>query len=255
MGLIIGSFLNVCIVRIPEGKSIVFPPSSCPNCNKKLKALELIPLFSYIFLGGKCKGCKERISIRYPIVELMTALFFALMGIKYGFSIETLLGCALMSVLIVVFFIDLKTMIIPNQLVIAGLVIGVLGFIYQLFTPVLFYFPAPWYAPLIGMVSASGLLFIVALIGLLIYKNDGAMGMGDVKIYLPIGLIIGYKLALISLFIAIILGGVIGILLMIFKIKKRKDAIQFGPFIIIATGITMLYGNELFSSYLRLLTN
>lgn len=251
-GLCIGSFLNVCIYRIPLEKSIVLPPSGCPKCNKRLEAIDMIPVLSYIFLKGKCRNCKEPISIQYPIVELLTAVIWLVTYLRYGFTVETVGLIYLFTILIPIFFIDLKHMIIPNGLVLAGLIGGAAAFAYHVFVkPFAPYESSLWYTPLIGMVSASGILFIIAIIGLIIYRNDGAMGMGDVKLFLPIGLLLGWKLALLTLFLSIFLGGITSIILLMLKIKDRKSAIPFGPFIISATFFAALYGNQFLRWYFK----
>ncbi len=251
-GLCVGSFLNVCIYRIPMEKSIVYPPSSCGKCNENLKPKDMIPVLSYIMLKGKCRYCKDPISIQYPIVELMTAIIWLIVYNRYGFTIQTAALLYLYTVLIPVAFIDLKHMIIPDGLVITGLVGGAAVLLYHVFyKPFPLYDSNLWYTPIIGMFSASVVLFIIALIGLLIYGNDGAMGMGDVKLFLPIGLFLGWKLALFILFLSVLLGGIISIILLIFRFKDRKSAIPFGPFIIIATFIAGLYGNQILDWYLN----
>ena len=259
LGLLLGSFFNVCIYRIPAGKSIVAPPSACPKCGHQLQPLDLIPVVSWFFLGGKCRYCKEPVSPRYALVELLTAASFLISYLRYGLSVDTLAVIVLMSVLLIVFFIDLDHMIIPDGLVLTGLVAGFLLYAYQLMAPrngwpafTLQGTPGTvrWFEPLIGMFSSSLILFVVALIGLAIYKNDGAMGMGDVKIFLPIGLILGWRLSLLTLFGAIMLGGFAGIILLVFKLKDRKAAIPFGPFIIVSAFVMSLYGYQLLNWYL-----
>lgn len=244
-GMCIGSFLNVCIYRIPLEKSIVFPPSGCPNCGNKIKSIDLIPVVSYILLKGKCRDCKHPISVQYPIVELLTGILWLLAFLKYGFTFETIATIFLITLLIPVAFIDLKHMIIPNGLVITGLIGGTGVFIFHaLCRPVIFYNSPLWYAPLIGMVSASGILFIIALIAYFIYRNDGGMGMGDVKIFLPIGLILGLKLALNTLIMSFLMASLVSIILLIFKKLNRKSAIPFGPFIVMAAILASLTGPD-----------
>lgn len=252
-GLCFGSFLNVCIYRIPLEQSILFPPSGCPKCKNRLSPRDMIPVLSYIFLKGKCRNCKEPISIQYPIVELLTAVIWLVIYLRYGFTVETAGLIFLFTILIPVFFIDLKHMIIPNGLVLTGLIGGAAVFAYHVFVkPFELYESSLWYTPLIGMFSASGFLFFVAIIGLIIYKNDGAMGMGDVKIFMPIGLFFGWKLALLTLFLSVLLGGITSIILLILKIKGRKSAIPFGPFIIAAALFAALFGNRFLSWYFML---
>lgn len=250
VGMCIGSFLNVCIYRIPQEKSVVSPPSSCPGCGEKLKAIDLIPVLSFILLKGKCRNCNARISLQYPLVELLTGILWLFVYMRYGLTIETIALLYLFSVLILVAFIDLAHYIIPDSLVLAGLLGGILVYIYHLTVrPVAFYRSDNWYDPLLGMVSASGILFIVAFIGLLIYGNDGAMGMGDVKIFLPIGLFFGWKLALVTLFLSIFIAGIVCIFLLLFRIVERKSIIPFGPFIVLGTIIIGLFNDLLFRYY------
>lgn len=252
-GLCIGSFLNVCIYRIPMEKSIVFPPSTCQSCGNRLKAFDLIPVVSYIMLKGKCRYCDEKISVKYPLVELLTGVVWLLTFLRFRFSIETIAFLFFFSILIPIVFIDLRHMIIPNGLVLTALIggFGVMA-THILYKPFSIFESSLWYTPLIGMVSASGILFVVALLGLLIYKNDGAMGMGDVKLFLPIGLFLGWKLALFTLFLSVMLGGITSIFLLLFRIKDRKSAIPFGPFIVAATFICVFYGNMILNWYFNL---
>jgi leader peptidase (prepilin peptidase)/N-methyltransferase len=254
LGLCVGSFLNVCIYRIPLEKSIVSPPSSCPGCGNRLKAIDMIPVLSYILLKGKCRNCKAPISIQYPLVELVTGIVWLVTFLRYGLSIETLMLIFLFTILIPVFLIDLVHMIIPNGLVITGLIGGAVFYLYHLFIkPISLYDSSHWSTPLIGMVSSSGILFLVALLSFVIYKNDGGMGMGDVKIFLPIGLILGWKLSLLTLFASIMFGGITSIVLLILRIKDRKSAIPFGPFIVLATFVCGMFGYNILNWYLGML--
>lgn len=259
LGLLLGSFFNVCIHRIPQGVSIVYPPSACPKCGHELGPSDLVPVFSWFFLGGKCRYCKEPISPRYAVVELLTSGVFLWTYLHSGRTVDTIALLVLFSILIIVFFIDLDHMIIPDRLVLTGLAGGVLLYVYQMIGPGMGwpaftlqgeYGMVAWYEPLIGMFSSSLILFVVALIGLAIYKNDGAMGMGDVKIFLPIGLILGWRLSLLTLFGAVMLGGIVGVFLLITKLKDRKAAIPFGPFIIISAFFVSLYGYRILNWYL-----
>ncbi|NLW03055.1 MAG: prepilin peptidase [Clostridiaceae bacterium] len=250
LGLCIGSFLNVCIYRIPMEKSIISPPSQCTGCGTRLTFRDLIPVLSYIMLRGRCRYCNARISPRYLLIELLTGFVYVIVYLRYGISVETLALLYLFSILLAVFFIDLEHMIIPNGLVLLGMAGGALVMVYNLFVPFSLYQPSRWYTPLIGMVSASGILFAIALVGLLIYRNDGAMGMGDVKLFIPIGMFLGWKLALLSLFISVMLGGITSIVLLVLKVVKRKSAIPFGPFIVAGSFIAALAGYDIL--FLRL---
>jgi leader peptidase (prepilin peptidase)/N-methyltransferase len=250
-GLTIGSFTNVLIYRIPLKKSIVFPPSACTSCGKRLTALDLVPVFSYIFLKGHCRHCGAPVSRRYPFVELMTALIFVALFIKYGITVPFIAFAFLMTILIAVFFIDLDHRIIPDGLVIAGIIGGLLMLVLNIFSPITeVYGDYKWWTPVAGFFSGSGFLLLVAIIGGIIYKSDDAMGIGDVKLMAPIGLFLGWKLCLTGLLLAVLFGGITSLLLMITGIKKRKDAIPFGPFIVTGAFIAIMWGWNLIDWYI-----
>ncbi|NLM11506.1 MAG: prepilin peptidase [Clostridiaceae bacterium] len=248
-GLILGSFFNVVIYRLPKGKSIVTPRSSCGSCGTTLKPLDLIPVLSFIWLKGKCRYCKSKISFRYPLVEIITGILYVILLFKYGISIEFVFTLYLMSILIIVFFIDLDHMIIPNELVIAGLVGGIVLFVLRFWFSDSLLDGASWYSPLLGMVGTSGLLLIIALIGMAVYGTD-AFGMGDIKIFLPIGLTLGLKLSVLSLIFSVFIGGFAGLFLIITGLKNRKSHIPFAPFIVTGTFISILFGHDIASWYI-----
>lgn len=254
LGLIIGSFINVCIYRIPLGKSIVAPPSACTSCGKRLKAPDLIPVLSYVFLRGRCRHCGAPISSRYPLIELLTAGVFTALFLEYGFTIPFIAFVFLMTILIAVFFIDIDHRIIPDGLVIAGIIGGVALLVYNFFKPMTEIFgDDKWWTPVAGFFSGSGFLLLVALLGLLIYKTDDAMGMGDVKLMAPIGLFLGWRLCLAALFISVLLAGFTSLSLILFGIKKKKDTIPFGPFIVTGTFVTIMWGWDILNWYTGLL--
>jgi leader peptidase (prepilin peptidase)/N-methyltransferase len=245
MGLTAGCFLNVLIERIPVNKPIKPPLFQCPACSENMGIARVIPIAWYIKNKGKCAHCSAKFSFSYLMAELLTGMVWLLVYLRYGISFESLALIYLFSILVAVAFIDFKHYIIPNKLVLAALAGGSVVFICHVFyRPFALYDPPLWYTPLIGMVSASGFLFVIAIVGLLIYKNDDAMGMGDVKIFLPIGLFFGWKLAILSLFISVVSGAVISIILLILRIKNRKSTIPFGPFIVFAAIIAGLCGNS-----------
>jgi leader peptidase (prepilin peptidase)/N-methyltransferase len=252
IGAVFGSFYNVVICRVPEGKSIIVPRSSCGSCGSVLKAKDLIPVLSYIMLRGKCRYCKSFISIQYTVVELLSAFLFVTLFIKFCLTIELLFSIYLMSVLLIVFFIDLKHKIIPNGLVIAALAGGAVFFIIRFWYDDVILAGDPWYSPLLGMVVTSSFLLLVALIGMAVYKVD-ALGMGDVKIFLPIGLFLGLKLGLAALVLSVFLGGFTGLVLLLTKTKTRKSQIPFGPFIVIGTFLSLLFGHDILMWYMDML--
>jgi len=238
-GLIIGSFLNVVIYRFPRNESIVYPPSHCTNCKSELKPYDLVPIVSYIFLRGRCRYCGNRISIRYPIVELLTGFIYLILFIYFGISIKSLLYAFLASLLIVITFIDMEHKIIPNKVILIGLIAGaafrVLMFNYGLWDYI------------VGFLIGGGVLLLISLL------SGGEMGGGDIKLMAMIGLFIGWKLTISTLFLAVVLGAIGGIAMILFKIKTRKDYIPFGPYISIACLISILYGYDLLNMYIKLI--
>ena len=244
-GLIIGSFLNVCIYRIPRGESIVSPPSHCPNCGTRLKPFDLMPILSYLFYFGKCRYCDQKISLRYLLVELLTAIVSVTLLIKYGMTVDFAAFLFLSYILIAVFFIDLEHQIIPNELVLAGLIGGVILFVYNLYLPFQIYGDHRWWNPLLGLVSGSGFLVVVSLIGSAIYKKGEVLGMGDVKLFAPIGLFLGWRMTLLALYISVILGGVSSLMLIFLGKANRKSMIPFGPFIVIGVFVAVMWGWDL----------
>ena len=241
LGLVIGSFSNVCIYRIPKNESIVFPASHCTSCQTPIKAMDNIPLLSYFLLKGKCRNCGENISIRYPIVEFLTGVVYLLIYFIYGWSLQTLVYIILSSALIIISFIDLDEQIIPDEISLPGMV---LGFLISFFVPYISYFNS-----LLGILTGGGIIFLIALAGLAIFKKE-AMGGGDVKLAAMIGAFIGWRYITLSLFIGFFIGAVTGILLILSKVKNKDDIIPFGPFIVLGSILTILWGKNLLSWYL-----
>lgn len=248
LGIIIGSFLNVCIIRLPASKSIVTDPSSCPSCGTRLKPIDLIPVFSYLFLRGKCRHCKARISAFYPFIEALTGVLFILLYMAFGLSYSLIVNMAFVSILIVISFIDLKHMIIPNGLIVSILAIGVIQLIVSIFTNV---FGNPIdYA--IGFFAGGIPLLLIAVLCTYMLKKD-AMGGGDIKLMAAAGLVLGWKLVITSYLIGIVVGAVIGVILLAVKKKKRGDEIPFGPFLAFGILTSIFFGNTLINWYLGLL--
>ncbi len=242
-GLMIGSFLNVCIYRIPKGESIAYPPSHCYSCGRQLKAFELIPALSYVSLRGKCRGCGSKISIRYPIIEILTGLIFMLLHRRLGFNLDFYLYGVLACILIVVALIDIDHLIIPDGLVLAGLAVGVL---YRLLGFAEASGAKGMVDGIIGLLVGGGIFLLLALI------SNGGMGGGDIKLMAMLGLWFGWRNILFISLIAFIIGSIISIVLLIFKLKSRKDFIPFGPFIVLAVFICLLLQQEIIGWYLQL---
>jgi len=227
LGTVIGSFLNVVIIRLKAKKSIFKNRSHCVFCNKKLRWYELIPLMSFVMQLGKCRGCKKRFSWQYPLVELFTGLVFLILFI-YEFSFFWfIISCFL----IILFVYDLKHYLVPDVIIYPAII---LSFVFH------FYFIFP------GLIGAAFFLVIV-----LISKGKW-MGMGDVKIGALMGLLLGFKLLIVALFLAFLVGALVSIALMIIKKKKLKSEIPFVPFLAGATFISLLWGNVLINWYLNL---
>jgi len=235
-GLLLGSFLNVCIYRIPLKKSIINPPSACPKCNYRLKWYDNIPVLSYIYLGGKCRNCKEEISIRYPMVEMLSGFLMILLYRYYNLSIQLIFVSFIILTLIVITFIDIDHKLIPNEVVITLLVIGV---IYELVER-----PIPLIEGAIGFFAASVPLLLIAIL------SKGGMGGGDIKLMAVVGIFLGWKGVLIALFIGAFIGAIIGMITIILKIKKRKDIIPFGPFLCIGIAASTVFGEKILNFYL-----
>ncbi|MGL5348866.1 MAG: prepilin peptidase [Peptostreptococcaceae bacterium] len=246
MGITFGSFFNVCIYRIPEKLSISNPPSHCYNCNTRLKPMDLVPILSWTLLRGKCRYCGQKISSRYALVELLTGILFATVYIYFGYSFTTIYYMFLVSLLIIITFIDLDHYIIPDGLIIIGSIVATVVNI----TP----YGVGIKEGLLGaLICGGGVLLAIYLIELLIKKE--AMGGGDIKLYAMLGLFLGIKLGLLVVLLSIYVGAIYGVVLITYsKIKKKEfsSMIPFGPFISIAGVISMLYGNQIIDAYISL---
>lgn len=265
VGLLIGSFLNVCIYRIPNEKSIVSPPSSCPNCSNKIKWYDLFPVVSYLMLGGKCRHCGVKISPRYMYVELLTGVLFLVCFLVFGLTGQMLAYLVLTSILITITFIDIDYRIIPDPIMIFGLITGII-FIVLRFVPEL---NAPLWdnvkSGLLGMLCGAGPLIIINLLTLLIIKRDG-IGHGDIKLMGVVGLFLGMKNIILALVLGIVIAGLFSVFVLRKRNKEEDEAedeqeennglslheIPFGPYLAVGCFISMLYGNQIINWYLSL---
>ena len=239
-GSTIGSFLNVCIYRLPRRESIVWPRSACPHCRRNLAWYENLPIVSYIWLRGRCRTCRGAISIRYPIVEALTAAMFAGAAWYYGPSIllvsRLVFGCAL----IVLFAIDLEHHLLPNAITLPGIVAG---FLFSFVTD------PGWTASLVGIVFGGGLLYAIAEAYYRIRHEEG-LGMGDVKMLAMIGAFIGWQLTLLTLMTASLAGSVIGLGLLATGRGSMKYALPFGTFLALGAAFAAVLGPGLLDWYL-----
>ncbi len=242
-GALIGSFLNVCILRMPKGESIVIPGSRCPYCKKPIKFYDNIPLMSYFLLRGKCRHCKRTISLQYPLVEGITAISSLLLFLKYGPSLSYLFYFFFVDGLIVITVIDLYHQIIPDVVSIPGIGIGLLC---SLIIPQLTFLDS-----MTGILVGGGSLFLVATLYQWLFKREG-MGGGDVKLLAMIGGFLGWKAVILTIFLSSLVGSIIGIAVIVLKGKDFKYAVPFGPFLSFGAVIALFYQNEIISWYLQL---
>lgn len=237
MGFVIGSFLNVCIYRIPLHLNIAKGRSFCPSCHTTLKAYDMVPIFSYLILRGKCRKCKAPISVQYPLVEALTGILFLAAFLAYGFTIYSGLLCLFFCCLIVVSITDIQTMTIPDSLQVFIFILAVINIIVS---------PNEIIEKLIG-------LAVISIPMLLIAALTGGFGGGDVKLCAVCGLFLGWKLVLLGAFIGCILASCWSLLLIIRKKADKKTLISFGPFLCIGFLFSALYGSSLINWYLSLL--
>ncbi|MFZ2632151.1 MAG: prepilin peptidase [Desulfosalsimonadaceae bacterium] len=239
-GACIGSFLNVCIWRIPRSESIVSPGSKCPQCNTPIRFYDNIPILSYVLLLGKCRNCASPISIRYPLVEGLTGLLAAATAYRYGITLDFLIYFVFISALVTVTFIDLDLQIIPDVISLPGIPIGIAASL--VLTPVTFK------DSLIGALVGGGSLFLVAWGYHLITGKEG-MGGGDIKLLAMIGAFIGWQGVFFTIFLASATGSMIGAILMLFAKKDLKFAVAFGPFLALGALAYLFVGPELIDWY------
>jgi leader peptidase (prepilin peptidase)/N-methyltransferase len=240
LGAVVGSFLNVCIYRLPRGMSVVWPASGCPQCGRTLAWFENVPLASYIALRARCRTCGERISLRYPIVEGITAAMFALGWWYYGpgvlLSSRLVLGCAL----IVLFEIDREHQILPHAITVPGLAAG---FVFSIFTE------PGWQASLAGLLLGGGILLAMGY-GYYFLRHEEGLGMGDFKMLAMIGAFLGWRLTLLTLMLASLSGSVVGLFLIVTRRGGMKTALPFGTFLALGAAAAAIAGPALLDWYL-----
>jgi leader peptidase (prepilin peptidase)/N-methyltransferase len=243
-GMCIGSFLNVCIYRLPSSKSIMDPPRSiCPKCESLIKCYDNIPVISYLLLTGKCRNCKTPISFRYPIVELISGLFAVCIFLTFGLTLPGLIYYFFISTLIVITFIDIDHRIIPDVITLPGIPVFCLSTfaIHEI----------SFKDSLLGLLAGGGSLYIVGLAYYLLKKKEG-MGGGDIKLLAMIGALLGWKGVLFTIFVSSALGTIVGFILILSRKKDMTLAIPFGPFLSIAAISYIFFGEQLIFWYLHL---
>ena len=264
-GLIIGSFLNVCILRIPERKSIVLPASACPKCGAPIRPYDNIPIVSYLLLGGECRACKAKISAMYPLVELLTALLFLACYLAFGLTLETLKWTVFAALMIVLVFTDFRERILPDVVNFTGFGLGLLLSLFTLpadgtarwIASRLLDFPPP--APalsladaLLGAAVGSGLLWLVAEAYFRLRKREG-MGLGDVKMMLMAGAFLGVKRTLLTIMAGSLLGSILGLAFILVRRKDSTYELPFGTFLGMAALLVVFFGTPVVNWYQSIL--
>jgi leader peptidase (prepilin peptidase) / N-methyltransferase len=252
LGSVVGSFLNVCIYRLPRDESIVYPPSRCTSCGSGIRFYHNIPILGYLMLKGRCADCSQTISFQYPLIEIISGIALMAVYSKFGLSLDALFYSILVFSLIVITFIDLKHMIIPNVITIPGTIIGLIfnalltdweksrdllgmfSFSLENFFGILN--EVPFLDSVFGLIIGGGLLFLIAFLYIVIRKTEG-MGMGDVKLLAMIGAFLGWKGVVFVMLISSLLGTLTGLSVILYKKGNLKYALPFGPFLSLAAVI------------------
>lgn len=245
VGLIVGSFLNVCIYRLPRGESVVFPASHCPHCQQPIAWYDNIPLLSYLLLRGRCRQCGQGISRRYPLVEASNALLWLLAAWRIADPLPMLIAQLFSSALLCLSLIDLQELIIPDEI---NLFLAALGLASCVLIP-----QPLWWERLLGALLGGGLLLLLAELSLRIWKKEG-MGGGDIKLMAAVGLLLGWRMTLLALFLSSFIAlFYILIALMLGRDVRRSEPIPFGPALATASLLAFYFGSDLIHWYIRLI--
>jgi leader peptidase (prepilin peptidase)/N-methyltransferase len=242
-GMVVGSFLNVCICRLPKGESVVFPPSHCPHCDYRIRWYDNIPLVSYLLLRGRCRGCCAHISIQYPLVELLNGLLTLALFLRFGPTLAFLVLFLFCSALVVITFIDIEHQIIPDEISLPGIIIG---FIFSFFLQ-----GHSWLNSLLGILLGGGSLLLVAYVYQWLTGKEG-MGGGDIKLLAMMGAFLGWKAIPFIIFASSLVGSLIGISMMLLQKKDSKLAIPFGPYLAFGAVLYIFYGRQIIHWYLTM---
>lgn len=241
LGLIVGSFLNVCIARLPEGRSIVRPPSACPACGARIAWRDNIPVLSFALLRGRCRSCGEPIAWRYPIVEAATAALFVAAALRFGLDVELLIALPLLAALVLVTAIDLDHQIIPHVITVPGMAYGLIinGVLGQ----------RAIIACILGVLLGHGIVALIIQWSELLIGEPG-MGYGDGGLLALLGACLGWRAMVAALFIAIVIGGLVAVILIVTGRRGRREAIPFGPYIATGGVAGLFWGEDLLGWYL-----
>jgi leader peptidase (prepilin peptidase)/N-methyltransferase len=239
-GAIIGSFLNVCIARIPDGRSIVRPPSHCPKCQSFLAWYDNVPILSYLVLAGRCRTCRVRISAIYPAVEVLTGALALALFLRLGPTLAFAGYFAFAAALVVITFIDLDHQIIPDVISLPGIVVGLA---FSLVSPLVTPFDAA-----LGVLAGGGTLLAVAWL-YKTFRGQEGMGGGDIKLLAMIGAFLGWQSIFVTLFVGSIIGSIIGVVVMVYEGSDSKLAIPFGPFLAGGALVYLFWGDRILAFY------
>lgn len=237
LGLALGSFLNVAIYRLPRHESLVRPGSHCPHCGAGIRWHDNIPVVSWLVLCGKCRDCRSRISLRYPLVEAITGVAFVLAMWRFGLSWAVLVAWAFIAAMVVIAFIDYDHMIIPNRIVLPGTVLGLIASVAI--------HPQKWWVYVAGSLGAAAFMFTLAMLW------PGGMGPGDIKMALFMGAVLGAHV-LVAMFAAFLFGSVAGLFLMLVRKRSRKTRIPFGPYLALGAVLAIFLGEMILTNYQNL---
>lgn len=241
LGLLMGSFGNVCIFRLPLKRSVVIPRSHCPKCNAFIAWYDNIPILSFIILKFKCRHCKKRIGLIYPLIESISAILAVASFVVFGWNLEALLYFIFLWGLLIIIVIDIRHMIIPNAITFPGIILGLLGAATKIL-------PLPFWQSVAGLALGGGLLWVVGYFYFAISKRMG-LGGGDIKLMAVVGAFLGVELTILTLFISSLLGSIAGLYLIFFRKKSTKYAIPFGPYIAIGGAIALFFGRDILRIY------
>jgi len=237
LGLALGSFLNVAIYRLPRHESLVRPGSHCPSCGAGIRWYDNIPLVSWLVLRGKCRDCRSRISLRYPLVEAITGIAFVLAMWRFGLSWAVLVAWAFIAAMVVIAFIDYDHMIIPNRIVLPGTVLGLIASVAI--------HPQRWWVYVAGSLGAAAFMFTLVMVW------PGGMGPGDIKMALFMGAVLGAHV-LVAMFAAFLFGSIAGLFLMLVQKRSRKTRIPFGPYLALGAVLAIFLGEMILTNYRNL---
>ncbi|MBZ5495117.1 MAG: prepilin peptidase [Acidobacteriia bacterium] len=255
-GLVIGSFLNVCIYRLPRRESIVFPSSHCPHCGQAVRPYDNVPVLSYLWLRGKCRFCRQPIALQYPLVELLTGLAFFACAVEWSLTPPAFVNSLFLSVILVLVFVDYHHQILPNVLTLPGVLAGIVlsplqseTFFRDSISENLAAFVSsahagavlPWAGSLLGALAGGGILLLVGTVYQALRRRQG-LGMGDVKMIAMVGAFLGWRLTLLTIFAGSFLGSIVGIVLVLFGGRTLQSKLAFGTFLGVASALSLFFG-------------